>query len=255
MADQIASAGGALAAPEVSYSLICTLCGNGESQRTGGAGEEAVRAIEQLDGVIAELRDEGVELRGCYDLTGFEDHQRLLVWLRGSSMTDLQWAQRQLLRTEMCSALEVFDSFAMVELTELEPQPRRWLNLLEASEPDPEELALLDALADDDLDELVDGEPDVADPADFDQADLDAADPELGLEDDATLLRGDAVVSLHSELGIGEMRFFVVAEADEPVALLGDLGQPFGDDVEIGSVASLTLGRLVTPAEIYEVLH
>lgn len=251
MADQIASADPASAAPEVSYSLICTLSSNGELQRTGGAGEQAVRTIEQLDGVLAELRDEGVELRGCYDLTGFHGHELLLVWLRGSSMTDLQWSQRQLLRTEMFADLDIFDPYAMVELTELEPEPRRWLNLLEVTEPDPDELVF----ADDDLDELVDGEPAAADADDFDQAELDAADPELGLEDDATLLRGDAVVSLHSELGIGEMGFFVVAEADEPVALLGDLGQPFGDDVEIGSVTSLTLGRLVTPAEIYEVLH
>ena len=239
MADQIATSDTASAVPEVSYSLICTLASNGELQRTGSAGEQAVRAIEQLDGVLAELRDEGVELRGCYDLTGFNGHEVLLVWLRGSSMTDLQWAQRQLLRTEMFAELDIFDPYAMVELTELE------------TEPDPDELAF----ADDDLDELVDGELVTADVDDFDQAELDAADPELGLEDDATLLRGDAVVSLHSELGIGEMGFFVVAEADEPVALLGDLGQPFGDDVEIGSVTSLTLGRLVSPAEIYEVLH
>lgn len=255
MADQIATEGTASATPDVSYSLICSLTTSGELPRTAGAGEEAVRAIEQFDGVLAELRDEGVEIRGIYDPTGFDDYEKLLVWLRASSMTDLQWAQRQLLRTEMLSALEVFESLAVVELTELEPEPRRWLNVLEVSEPDPDELALQDMLADDDLDELIDGEVTGDEAADFDQAELDAADPELGLEADATLLRGDAVVSLHSVLGIGEMRFIVAAEADAPVALLGDLGEPFGDDVEIGSVFSRSLGRLVTPAEIYEVLH
>lgn len=235
---------------EVTYSLLFTIGEPlGDAPRATGGGDDAVRAIEQLDGVLAELRDEGVQVRGLYDLTGFDGYAQLMVWLRSPSMTDLQWGKRQLCRTLLLQEHTVDESIPVVELTELDAEPRRWLNFIEAAEVGEDEFA---EFADDDFDMLEDEQaPELIAEAD----ELDAADPELGIDADAAAIRGDAMVSLHAHLGIGQMMFVVIAEADQPVALLGELGAPFGDDVNFDLVTSRFIGRLITPAEAYEVLH
>ena len=220
---------------------------------TKARGEEAVRAIEQLDGVVAEIASEGVDVRGFYDLTGFDAFGSVLVWLRSTSVTDLQWAQRQLRRTMLLGDTVLMNARIAAELTVLDDEPGRWLNLVEA----------VDAPAfDADFDygdELLDV-VDEADSVDGDfvegpEADGDALDEGEDFAPDDDAAPGSANVSLHARIGIGPLGYLVVAEADAAIGLIGELGRPFGDDLELEVHDSGTVGRLVSTAELFEVLR
>ena len=84
----------------VTYSVFATFGVNTDSAYSEiAAANEAVNSLEQFEGVLEEIRGEGIEVRGIYDLTlgSFAD-PAVCLWLRGPVADDLQWAYRQLLR-------------------------------------------------------------------------------------------------------------------------------------------------------------
>lgn len=236
---------------------------------TTARADEAVRAIEQLDGVVAELQAEGVDVRGFYDRTGFGEYGSVLVWLRARGVTDLQWAQRQLRRTMMLGDTALVSARVVTEVTELDPEPSGWLNVVEAAEAPVHDgdFEYGEELFDDDLDvveaaEAVDGdfidEPEGShEPVD---ASVDApvdepADADVPEGVDPRWLPGRALLSLHAHIGIGPLRYLVVAEADSAIGLVGELGDAFGDDLELEVLGTGEVGRLITTAELFEVLR
>lgn len=234
-----------------SYGLILEFAET-ETRETFAVADEAVRVLEQLTNVIASLGDEGVEVRGFYDLTGFSEMSSLLVWLRSDTVDNLQWAQRQLQRTDLLGDTMLLSSRLVVQLTELDEMPGGWLNLVDAVEAIHDDFADAGEIADDDLDGIVE------DQADFDELQApevevaEPIEPEVEDEDDDSSL---PLLSLHSQLGIGEMRFVIIAEAEAPMQLIGELGQPFGDDLEFELTPPGLMGRYITASEVFEVLR
>lgn len=237
-----------------------------ELVETTARADEAVRAIEQLDGVVAELEAEGVDVRGFYDLTGFGDFGSVLVWLRASGVTDLQWAQRQLRRTLLLGDTALVSARVVTEVTGIDPEPSGWLNVVEAAESPADEgdFEYGEELFDDDLDvvdgaEAVDGdfidEPEGADALAADDADADETDDDVPEGVDPRWLPGRALLSLHAHIGIGPLRYLVVAEADSAIGLIGEVAGAFGDDLEIEVLGTGEVGRLITTAELFEVLR
>lgn len=221
----------------VTYSVFATFGVNTDSAYSEiGAANEAVNSLEQFEAVLAEIRAEGVEVRGIYDLTlgSFAD-PAVCLWLRGPVADDLQWAYRQLLRVfSRYFSTGPISADLTVELTELEPEAGAWISFVDAfgttepleagagrhAEPNFQPVAALDDEGDDD---------------------------DLGDEDAA------AVVSLHSRVGVGIDAFTIVAEADEPQWLLGDPSEPFGDTIAVAGTP-LT-GRWINSSEVFEVLR
>ncbi|MBN6778651.1 chlorite dismutase family protein [Pseudoclavibacter alba] len=65
------------------------------------ARHDITRAIEELDAVVAGFDPESITLRGFYDVSGFRHDGELMVWLHGPEPQDLQWALRQIRRTQL----------------------------------------------------------------------------------------------------------------------------------------------------------
>lgn len=231
------------------YGLFLKFDEHGAVESTA-RGNEAVRAIEQIDGVVIELEREGVDVRGFYDLTGFDELGSVLVWLRSRSVTNLQWAQRQLRRTILFNDLMLVHSRLVTELTVIDEEPSPYLNLLDAEDPGDD----YDDFIDDGL-EVVDDDyidnPEGENGEGGEEAEAEQADDEL----DAHSAPGSALVSLHARIGIGPLRYVVVAEADAAIGLIGELGRPFGDDLDLTLYENGEVGRLVSTAELYEVLR
>ena len=79
-------------------------------------GGDVPTIVRELEDITVELRDQGVSIRGWYDVSGFRADADLMVWLHGTAAEDLQWALRQLRRTLMFrplirvwSAMGLFD--------------------------------------------------------------------------------------------------------------------------------------------------
>ncbi|WP_282851680.1 hypothetical protein [Gulosibacter sediminis] len=221
----------------VTYSVFATFGINTDSDYAEvAAADEAVKSLEHFEGVLAEIRVEGVEVRGIYDLTlgSFAD-PAVCLWLRGPVADDLQWAYRQLLRVfSRYFATAPVSADLTVELTELEPEAGAWISFVDAfgtteggsgrhAEPNLQPIEAVDETEDDDEDD------------------------DFGDEDAA------AVVSLHSRVGVGIDAFTIVAEADEPQWLLGDPSEPFGDSIAVAGTP-LT-GRWINSSEVFEVLR
>jgi chlorite dismutase len=62
-------------------------------------------AVQELEGVIADLELHGVTTRGLYDVSGLRADADLMIWLHGSEPEALQWGLRQLRRTQLFKAL------------------------------------------------------------------------------------------------------------------------------------------------------
>lgn len=201
----------------------------------------AARIIEEFEGVLEEIRGEGVEVRGLYDLTGFSPWGAdVLVWLRGAIVDDLQWAVRQFRRTQLFGDLRDLNTNIVAELTLIDEEPLGWINFVPAAEADP-----VDQYPDADYDGLYD---------DFDAEEGDEV--EDGAVTDELDDESGALVSLFAKLGIGELGFFVTAEANSPIELVGDLGLPFGDDLELDVLTEDALvGRWVNATELFEILR
>jgi chlorite dismutase len=68
-------------------------------------GHDVPQFVDELDGVIGIVEDEGVTLRGIYDVSGLRADADVMLWLHGPDAEGLQWALRQLRRTRLLRAL------------------------------------------------------------------------------------------------------------------------------------------------------
>ena len=64
-------------------------------------GTDVPRAVQELEGVIADLELEDVTTRGLYDVSGLRADADVMIWLHGPEAQTLQWALRQLRRTRL----------------------------------------------------------------------------------------------------------------------------------------------------------
>ena len=62
-------------------------------------------AVQELEGVIADLELHDVTTRGLYDVSGLRADADLMIWLHGPEAEALQWGLRQLRRTRLLKAL------------------------------------------------------------------------------------------------------------------------------------------------------
>jgi chlorite dismutase len=68
-------------------------------------GTDVPRAVQELEGVIADLELQNVTTRGLYDVSGLRADADVMIWLHGPEAHTLQWALRQLRRTQLLKAL------------------------------------------------------------------------------------------------------------------------------------------------------
>ena len=61
-------------------------------------GRDVPVIVQELTDIVGSLADEGVAVRGWYDVSGLRSDADLMVWLYGAEVEDLQWALRQLRR-------------------------------------------------------------------------------------------------------------------------------------------------------------
>ncbi|WP_158867560.1 hydrogen peroxide-dependent heme synthase [Leifsonia sp. AG29] len=68
-------------------------------------GTDVPKAVQELEGVIADIELQGVTTRGLYDVSGLRADADLMIWLHGPEAEGLQWGLRQLRRTRLLKAL------------------------------------------------------------------------------------------------------------------------------------------------------
>jgi chlorite dismutase len=68
-------------------------------------GHDVPRIVDELDGVIALVENEGVTLRGIYDVSGLRADADVMLWLHGPTAEGLQWALRELRRARILKHL------------------------------------------------------------------------------------------------------------------------------------------------------
>ena len=68
-------------------------------------GSDVPDAVAELDDAVVSVEAEDVMVRGFYDVSGLRSDADVMVWLHGSVPETLQWALRQLRRTQLFSPL------------------------------------------------------------------------------------------------------------------------------------------------------
>lgn len=68
-------------------------------------GRDVEGVVREFEDVVELIAGEAVTLRGCYDVSGMRHDADVMVWLHGTAAEDLQWALRQLRRTELMRPL------------------------------------------------------------------------------------------------------------------------------------------------------
>jgi len=68
-------------------------------------GIDVPKAVQELEGVIADIELQGVTTRGLYDVSGLRADADVMIWLHGPEAEALQWGLRQLRRTRLFKAL------------------------------------------------------------------------------------------------------------------------------------------------------
>lgn len=68
-------------------------------------GHDVARVVRELDGVISLVENEGVVLRGIYDVSGLRADADVMLWLHGPTAEGLQWALRELRRARLLKSL------------------------------------------------------------------------------------------------------------------------------------------------------
>jgi len=81
--------------PELGYTLWSVLRRNPDKAIAGTAIDEAIAAVEAA----------GVTIRGFYDVSSVRADADLMIWLHGASPEKLQWALRELRRSELLATL------------------------------------------------------------------------------------------------------------------------------------------------------
>lgn len=179
-------------------------------------GRDVPAIVQELEDVTASLADEGVTLRGWYDVSGLHSDADLLVWLHGTEIEDLQWALRQLRRCALLRPL--IRSWSAIGAG---PTPNDTIATSEAAEW----LACTNA-------NIPDGTllPDVSGDAGVALHVLDAA-------------------------GLADAGWLLAAEADDPKLLIGLVRALEDGTPAVTNVRTRFTGRFIEPAEIVEVLQ
>ena len=68
-------------------------------------GHDVPRFVRELDDVIRLVENEGVILRGIYDVSGLRADADVMLWLHGATAEGLKWALRELRRARLFRAL------------------------------------------------------------------------------------------------------------------------------------------------------
>ena len=68
-------------------------------------GRDVPGIVQELEDVVGVIDDEGVTVRGWYDVSGLRSDADLMVWLHGGAAEDLQWALRELRRSALLQPL------------------------------------------------------------------------------------------------------------------------------------------------------
>lgn len=68
-------------------------------------GHDVPRFVRELDDIIGLVENEGVTLRGIYDVSGLRADADVMLWLHGPAAEGLQWALRELRRARLFRAL------------------------------------------------------------------------------------------------------------------------------------------------------
>ena len=68
-------------------------------------GHDVPHFVRELDDVVSLVENEGVTLRGIYDVSGLRADADVMLWLHGPSAEGLQWALRELRRARLFRAL------------------------------------------------------------------------------------------------------------------------------------------------------
>ncbi|WP_374008758.1 hydrogen peroxide-dependent heme synthase [Leifsonia sp. LS-T14] len=68
-------------------------------------GTDVPTAVQELEGVIADIELQGVTTRGLYDVSGLRADADIMIWLHGPEADTLQWGLRQLRRTRLLKSL------------------------------------------------------------------------------------------------------------------------------------------------------
>ncbi|WP_449281069.1 hydrogen peroxide-dependent heme synthase [Leucobacter sp.] len=68
-------------------------------------GRDVPGSVRELEDVTELIENEGVTLRGWYDVSGMRSDADLMVWLHGAAAEDLQWALRELRRSSLLRPL------------------------------------------------------------------------------------------------------------------------------------------------------
>ena len=74
--------------------------------RQDGQTRPNAASAAEFDTAVAQLADDGVVLRGIYDVSGMRADADLILWLHGPVLEDLQRALRVLRRTNLLTGLE-----------------------------------------------------------------------------------------------------------------------------------------------------
>ncbi|WP_139415527.1 hydrogen peroxide-dependent heme synthase [Agromyces laixinhei] len=64
-------------------------------------GHDVRRIVEELDGVISLVENEGTTVRGIYDVSGLRADADVMLWLHGPTAEGLQWSLRELRRARI----------------------------------------------------------------------------------------------------------------------------------------------------------
>lgn len=68
-------------------------------------GHDVPRFVHELDDIIGLVENEGVTVRGIYDVSGLRADADVMLWLHGPTAEGLQWALRELRRARLFRAL------------------------------------------------------------------------------------------------------------------------------------------------------
>ncbi|GAA3585721.1 chlorite dismutase family protein [Klugiella xanthotipulae] len=63
------------------------------------------RVVSQLDDIVGALTDEGITIRGFYDVSGLRSDADVMIWMHGDTAEGLQWGLRELRRSALLSSL------------------------------------------------------------------------------------------------------------------------------------------------------
>ncbi|WP_125098529.1 chlorite dismutase family protein [Leucobacter chromiireducens] len=182
-------------------------------------GRDVPAIVQELEDVASSLAEEGVILRGWYDVSGLRSDADLMVYLTGSEIEDLQWGLRQLRRCAL-----------------LRPLIRAWSAV--------------------GAEYAIDGGADARAEFEAPAAWLACATAEIPDETAlAGLTRASAALRLTETAGLSEADWIITAESDDPLNVVRLVRQLSESTEAINAVQFRYTGRNIEPAEIVEVLQ